>query len=56
MAKEIINDEQYFKTCNWLIRKAVESGDPLMSEAEKTQLLAKYDDWYAEARKYRTRT
>ncbi|MEY9091879.1 hypothetical protein [Paenibacillus sp. RC84] len=53
MAKKIENDEQYEKTCAWLVNKAKELEDPLMNEDEKAPLLAKYDDWYEEARVYR---
>ncbi|RAV18865.1 hypothetical protein [Paenibacillus contaminans] len=53
MSRRIQNDEQYDKSAMWLVQKAGELSDPLMPDAEKSELMKKYDFVSAEMQRYR---
>lgn len=55
MRREIRNDEEYKKTLDWLVSKAIELEDPLLQGGERAKIQMLYDEFYEAAERYRRR-
>ncbi len=53
--RRIENDEQYFRSLDWLLEKAKELDHPLIDERTKAELMQKYDFVAAGVMEYQQR-